>query len=350
VSVRAPAERWEDDDVLRTLPEPVPVLGDGTIVTDPASTPDATALGVATVRTRTSLVSQIVTLVAVVVPAAGILSAAGLLWGVAFRPLDLVLGLVLYVLTGLGITVGYHRYFTHRSFEAVGAVKIALAVLGAMTLQGPVTQWVTDHRKHHARSDHDGDPHSPHLAGDGFLGAVRGLWHAHVGWMFTTKGMERGAAYGRDLFEDRVIRVIDKLYLVWVAVSIGLPFLIGFAVTGSVDRGLEAMVWAGLVRIFAFEHATFAVNSICHTFGRRTYDARDQSRNNWFVAVLTFGEGWHNNHHAFPRSARHGLSLAQVDVSWMVIRLLERARLVRNVRLPTASQIARAPLAGAVSR
>jgi stearoyl-CoA desaturase (delta-9 desaturase) len=345
--------------VINVLPEPQPPQVEGprdsaTAVdeTDPAGTEapagiEAGALAVATIRERTSHVSQVVTLVAVIVPAGGILSAAGLLWGVAFRPLDLVLFLVLYVLTGLGITVGYHRFFTHRSFEAGPVVKVALAVLGAMTLQGPVTQWVTDHRKHHARSDQDGDPHSPHLSGGGFVGAVRGLWHAHVGWMFTTKGMERGSIYGRDLFEDRTIRVIDRLYLVWVAISIGLPFLIGYAVTGSVARGVEAMVWAGLVRIFAFEHATFAVNSICHTFGRRTYEARDQSRNNWFVALLTFGEGWHNNHHAFPRSARHGLEHVQVDVSWIVIRSLERLHLARNLRVPTTAQIARAPRAGA---
>ncbi|HUY31038.1 MAG TPA: fatty acid desaturase [Acidimicrobiales bacterium] len=300
------------------------------------------SLDVATVRERTSTVSRVVTLVAVVVPAGALLSAAGVLWGVAFRPLDLVLFLVLYVLTGLGITVGYHRFFTHRSFDAGPVVKVALAILGAMTLQGPVTQWVTDHRKHHARSDRDGDPHSPHLSGDGLVGTARGLWHAHVGWMFTTKGMERGAAYGRDLVEDPTIQLIDRLYLVWVALSVGLPFLVGFAVTGSVARGVEALVWAGLVRIFAFEHATFAVNSICHTFGRRTFEARDQSRNNWFVAILTFGEGWHNNHHAFPRSARHGLHARQLDVSWIVIRTLERLGLARNLRVPTPAQVVRA--------
>jgi stearoyl-CoA desaturase (delta-9 desaturase) len=298
-------------------------------------------LSLATVREKTSLVSRIVTLIAVIVPAAGILSIAGVLWGVAFEPLDLVLFVILYVLTGLGITVGYHRFFTHKSFEAGPIVKVSLAILGAMTLQGPVTQWVTDHRKHHARSDAEGDPHSPHLAGDGFLGAVRGLWHAHVGWMFSTKGMERGDAYGRDLFEDRTIRIIDKLYLVWVALSVGLPFLIAFAITGSAARGVEALVWAGLVRIFCFEHATFAVNSICHTFGRRTYDVKDESRNNWLIALLTFGEGWHNNHHAFPRSARHGLKRIQFDVSWMVIRALERCHLARNLRVPTKTQLAR---------
>jgi stearoyl-CoA desaturase (delta-9 desaturase) len=261
----------------------------------------------------------------------------------------LVLFCVFYVLTGLGITVGYHRFFTHRSFEAVAPVKVALAILGAMTLQGPVTQWVTDHRKHHARSDQEGDPHSPHLSGDGFVGAVKGLWHAHMGWMFSTKGMERSMAYGRDLLEDRTIRMIDRLYLVWVGLSFGVPFLVGAAIGGSWALGVEAMVWAGLIRVFAFEHSTFAVNSICHTFGRRAYEARDQSRNNWVVALLVFGEGWHNNHHAFPRSARHGLGRLQLDLSWWTIRCLEKLRLARSVRVPTAAQLARTPRASAVS-
>ncbi len=303
------------------------------------------ALGIGTVRARTTRVSQVVTLVAVIVPAGGVLSAAGLAWGIAFRPLDLWCFLGFYVLTGLGITVGYHRLFTHRSFEAAPPIRVALAILGAMTLQGPVTQWVTDHRKHHARSDAEGDPHSPHLSGPGVLGTIRGLAHAHVGWLFATKGMERGERYARDLYEDRAIRLVDRLYLVWVLASVGLPFLVGLAVTGSTDRALEVMVWAGLVRIFAFEHATFSVNSICHTFGRRPYEARDESRNNWVVALLTFGEGWHNNHHAFPRSARHGLERAQVDVSWMVIALLARCGLASSLRLPTPAQRAHVALA-----
>jgi stearoyl-CoA desaturase (delta-9 desaturase) len=308
-----------------------------------ALVPDATKLAVATTREQTSRVSQVVTLVAVIGPVIGLFSAMGLFWGVGFRLTDLVLFVAFYVVCGLGITVGYHRYFTHKSFEAAWGVKVALAILGAMTLQGPVTQWVTDHRKHHARSDQEGDPHSPHLSGDGFVGTVKGLWHAQVGWMFATKGMERGRVYGRDLYEDRTIRVVDRLYLVWVALSLGLPFLLGAWIGGSWADGVEAMVWAGLVRIFAFEHATFAVNSICHTFGRRTYDARDQSRNNWFVALLVFGEGWHNNHHAFPKSARHGLARGQLDLSWLVIRGLERLRLASRLRLPTAAQLERTP-------
>jgi stearoyl-CoA desaturase (delta-9 desaturase) len=331
--------------VTTRSPAPEPVAPVAEAVPEPA-VPDAANLGLATAREHTSWVSRIVTLVAVTVPPVGLLSVMGLLWGVGFRPADLVLFVVFYLLCGLGITVGYHRCFTHKSFEPSWGVKVTLAILGSMTLQGPVTQWVTDHRKHHARSDQPGDPHSPHLSGDGFLGAVKGLWHAHIGWMFTTKGMERGKAYGRDLYEDRTIRVIDHLYLVWVACSLGLPLLLGAAIGGSWSAGVEAMVWAGLVRILAFEHATFAVNSVCHTFGKRAFEARDESRNNWVVALLVFGEGWHNNHHAFPKSARHGLARGQFDASWLVIRGLARAGLVRSVRLPTPAQLARtAPVA-----
>jgi stearoyl-CoA desaturase (delta-9 desaturase) len=287
----------------------------------------------------------VVTLVAVIGPIVGLCSAMGAFWGVGFRLSDLLLFLAFYFFCGLGMTVGYHRYFTHKSFQTNTAVKVALGVLGAMTLQGPVTQWATDHRKHHARSDEEGDPHSPHLSGDGLLGAVKGLWHAHLGWMFTTKGMERGIDYGRDLYEDRTVRIVDRLYLLWVLVSLALPFLIGAALAGSWSGGVEAMVWAGAVRIFAFEHATFSVNSICHTFGRRAYRLSDESRNNWVVAALVFGEGWHNNHHAFPRSARHGLRRRQFDISWLVIRSMERLGLAWGVRLPTAAQRERTPIA-----
>jgi stearoyl-CoA desaturase (delta-9 desaturase) len=245
----------------------------------------------------------------------------------------------MYVVCAFGTTIGFHRYFTHLGFKARAPVKATLAILGCMTMQGPLTQWVTDHRKHHALSDQEGDPHSPHAGhGDGVAGAVRGFVHAHVGWLFTLKGLERGREYGKDLFEDTLIRWIDRLYLVWVAVTLGIPFGIGYAVGGSVAAGLEAMVWGGLLRIFLYQHATFSVNSICHMFGRQDYRSRDEARNNWIVALLVFGEGWHNNHHAFPASARHGLHRFQVDLSWLVIRGMEKLGLVWNVRVPDAAQ------------
>lgn len=299
---------------------------------------------VATVRERTSLGSRIVTLVAVVVPFLGVLSAAGVLWGVALHPLDLVLFAAMYLFCGLGITVGYHRLFSHRSFQTGPVLRATLAIAGCMSTQGPVTQWVTDHRKHHAMSDRDGDPHSPHGHGDGWVGVVTGLYHAHMGWLFRTKGMERGRVYGRDLYEDPLIRRIDRLYLVWLALSLLIPFAIAWAVTGSTARGVEALVWAGLVRIFVFDHVTWSVNSICHTFGRRDYATSDESRNVWYLSLPTFGEAWHNNHHAFPGSARHGLGRRQLDPSWWTIRALERLGLVWNVKVPSAERRARRAL------
>jgi len=308
--------------------------------------PDATTAPpppviIGTARAQTSPGSRLVTLAAVAIPLIGVLSAAGVLWGVALRPLDLGLFAVLYVFCGLGITIGYHRLFSHRSFQTSSWLRGTLAIAGAMSTQGPVTQWVTDHRRHHAHSDRDGDRHSPHGHGDGWLGPLKGLFHAHMGWLFTTKGMERGAAWGGDLYNDAVIWRIDRLYVVWLVLGLGIPFALGWAITASVTGGIEAFVWAGLVRVFVFDHVTWSVNSICHTFGRRQFATTDESRNVGVVAVLTFGEGWHNNHHAFPGSARDGLGRYQVDVSWLVIRGLERLGLVWNVKVPTRDRIAR---------
>jgi stearoyl-CoA desaturase (delta-9 desaturase) len=305
----------------------------------PAPTPlPAAPVLVATVRPRTSLISQVVTLVAVVVPPLGVVAVGGALWGVAFHPGDLAIMGGMYVVCAFGITIGFHRYFTHKSFEARAPVKAVLAILGCMTMQGPLTQWVTDHRKHHALSDQEGDPHSPHAGQDeGIGGMFKGFVHAHVGWMFSNLGMEQGRHYGKDLYDDRLIRTIDRLYLLWVVATLGIPFGIGYAL-GGLSYGVEGLLWGGLVRIFLYQHATFSVTSICHMFGRRDYDVRDESRNNWVVAVLVFGEGWHNNHHAFPASARHGLRRFQIDVSWWVIRGLEKLGLVWNVRLPSQAQ------------
>ena len=295
-------------------------------------------VAVGTVRPRTTFASQLAGVVAVVVPPIGVLSAMGVLWGVAFRPLDLWVLLGMYVFCGLGITVGWHRYFSHKSFETSRTLRAVLAVAGSMAVQGPLTQWVTDHRKHHALSDRDGDPHSPHAGREpGVVSAALGLLHAHVGWLFATKGMERGPDYARDLYADLLIRWIDRLYLLWVVLSLGIPFAVGYAFGGTA-QGLETMVWAGLVRIFAFQHVTFSINSICHMFGRQAYRARDESRNVWYLAPLSFGESWHNNHHAFPASARHGLDRFQLDFSWWTIRALERLRLVWDVKRPSDDQ------------
>ena len=214
-----------------------------------------------------------------------------LLWNVAFHPVDLAIMAGMYVVCAFGITIGFHRYFTHRSFEARAPVKATLAILGCMTMQGPLTQWVTDHRKHHALSDQEGDPHSPHAGhGDGVRATLKGFVHAHVGWMFTNLGMEQGRLYGKDLYEDRLVRAIDRLYLLWVVATLGIPFAIGYAI-GGWEGGVEGLIWGGLVRIFLYQHATFSVNSICHMFGRRDYRSRDESRNNWVVARARLRRG-----------------------------------------------------------
>jgi stearoyl-CoA desaturase (Delta-9 desaturase) len=284
----------------------------------------------------------VVTLIAVVVPPLGLLAAMGVLWDVAFHWVDLLLFAGFYVVCAFGTTIGFHRYFTHRGFETGVAIKATLAILGCMTMQGPLTQWVTDHRKHHALSDKPGDPHSPHVGhGEGVIGALRGFAHAHVGWLFSNLGMEQGREYASDLYDDPVVRLIDRLYLLWVVLTLALPFAIGYWVGGTLDAGVAALVWGGLVRIFAYQHATFSVNSICHMFGGRQYRSRDEARNNRLVSLLVFGEGWHNNHHAFPASARHGLDRGQIDVSWWVIRALARLGLVWNVKTPDAAQLER---------
>jgi stearoyl-CoA desaturase (delta-9 desaturase) len=299
--------------------------------------------------TGPSRISRVVTLVAVVVPPLGLVWAMAALWGGAFRWVDLALLAGMYLLCAFGTTVGFHRLFTHRGFEAGPGVRAALGILGCMTMQGPIAQWVTDHRRHHALSDRPGDPHSPHVGhGDGLGGSVRGFVHAHVGWLFTNLGTEQ-RQWGKDLDDDRLVRTIDRLYLLWVALGLAIPFAVGYAVGGTWQSGVAGLVWGGLVRIFLYQHATFSVNSVCHMFGRQDFRSRDEARNNWVVALLVFGEGWHNNHHAFPASARHGLRRFQVDPSWWLIRGLERLGLVWNVRVPDPRQLERRRLQNAAS-
>ncbi len=307
------------------------------MTTDPLE-PRAPLVG--TVRDTPLLSARIITLIAIIVPPLALLSITGLLWGVAVRPIDLITFAVLYVVCGLGITIGFHRLFSHRAFKTTRTLTALWAILGSMTLQGPVTQWVTDHRKHHALSDKEGDPHSPHHGyGSDWRGVLKGLWHAQVGWLLTTKGLERGKRYGKDLYADPLIRWIDRLYMVWLVLSLAIPFAVGYLVGGgSLALGFECFVWAGLLRVFVFDHLTWSVNSICHMFGRRDFPTGDESRNFWPLALPVFGEAWHNNHHAFPGSARHGLTWRQVDVSWMISRGMERVRLVWDVKVPTAKR------------
>jgi stearoyl-CoA desaturase (Delta-9 desaturase) len=255
---------------------------------------------------------------------------------------------ITYTLTGLGITVGYHRLFTHRSFKTTRSLRVLLAVLGSMAVEGPLLEWVATHRKHHRFSDHPGDPHSPHLDhAPGWRGALHGLAHAHVGWMFRGKDMANPARYAKDLLADRDLRFISRSFPLWVAVGLALPFGLGVALTGSVAGGLTGLLWGGAVRILLLHHVTFSINSLCHYFGRRPFATGDESRNLAWLAPLAFGEGWHNNHHAFPTSARHGLGRRQPDPSAWLIGGLERCHLAWDVvRIsPEHQQAKRSPAA-----
>jgi stearoyl-CoA desaturase (Delta-9 desaturase) len=286
--------------------------------------------------------SPVAAFVNVAVPPVGLLFAMGLLWGVALHPVDVIVLVGLYAATGLGITVGLHRLFTHRSFQARRWVQAVLAVLGSMAVEGFVIDWVADHRCHHAHSDVEGDPHSPHVGrAPGLRGRLAGLWHAHMGWIFRRGPVERRLTYAKDLCEDGMIRAIDRAYPLWVVLTLGIPFAIGYAVGGTPARGFETLVWGGLIRILLVHHATWSVNSICHTYGTRPYRARDESRNNWLLALPTLGEAWHNNHHAFPSSAVLGLDRRQLDLGAVLIRGLERVGLVWNVHRPEPAQRAR---------
>ena len=253
-------------------------------------------------------------------------------WDGLLRPSDVIVFLCLYTLTGLGVTVGFHRLFTHRSFKARPAVRAVLAALGSAAIEGPVISWVADHRKHHAFSDQAGDPHSPHVDhGVGLSGALRGLSHAHIGWLFRHDQRGSRSRYAPDLLRDPVVRFVDKTFFVWAVGGLAVAFGLGVAIGGTVGAGLTALLWGGGVRMFVLHHVTYSINSICHVFGRRRYATRDESRNVSWLALLSFGESWHNNHHAFPTSARHGLGRWQLDPSAVVIRGLEATGLAWDV-------------------
>jgi len=275
-------------------------------------------------RTITGLVTGL--------PVAGLVVAVWQAWDGLLRPSDLLVFAIVYVLTGLGVTVGFHRLLTHRSFKAGPLVRGTLAVLGSAAIEGPAISWVADHRKHHAFSDRPGDPHSPHVDhGIGWLGALRGLLHAHVGWLFRHDQRGARSRYAPDLLRDPVIRFVDRSFAVWAVGGLAAAFGLGVAIGGSVEAGLTALLWGGAVRLFVLHHVTYSINSICHAFGRRRFRTKDESRNVFWLALPSFGESWHNNHHAFPTSACHGLGRWQLDPSALVIGGLERCGLAWDV-------------------
>ena len=279
-------------------------------------------------ETRDRIITGLVT----ALPILALAVAAWRSWEGLLRPSDLAVFGVLYVLTGLGVTVGFHRHLTHRSFKTRPAVRAVLAILGSAAIEGPVISWVADHRKHHAFADREGDPHSPHVDhGVGWRGALRGLLHAHLGWLFRHDQRGARARYAPDLLADPVIRFVDRTFVIWALAGLAAAFGLGVAIGGSTAAGLTGLLWGGGVRLFVLHHATYSINSICHVFGRRAFDTADESHNVSWLALPTFGEAWHNNHHAFPTSARHGLAHGQIDLSAMVIRGLEAAGLAWDV-------------------
>jgi stearoyl-CoA desaturase (delta-9 desaturase) len=279
-------------------------------------------------ETRDRIITGIVT----VVPFLAVGVAGWQLWADLLRWSDIAVFAIMYTLTGLGVTVGFHRLLTHRSFATSRPMRGLFGVLGSAAIEGPVISWVADHRKHHAFADKEGDPHSPHVDhGGGWRGAIKGLWHSHVGWLFIHT--QRGAKqrYAPDLMKDPVIRFVDRTFLVWAIGGLGMAFCLGFFIGGSFYAGLTGLLWGGGVRMLVVHHVTYSINSLCHFFGRRDYATPDHSRNLMWLAPFTFGESWHNNHHAFPTSAAHGLRRREIDFSAMVIRALESVGLVWDV-------------------
>jgi stearoyl-CoA desaturase (delta-9 desaturase) len=254
------------------------------------------------------------------------------LWASLLGWNDIVVFVVLYLLTGLGVTVGFHRLLTHRSFRTTRPVRALLAILGSAAIEGPVISWVADHRKHHAFADQQGDPHSPHVGhGHGWRGALRGLLHAHVGWLFLHTDRGRHTRYAPDLLADPLVSWVDRTFLVWALAGLGSAFGLGWLLGGTLHDGLTGFLWGGAVRMLVVHHATYSVNSLCHFFGRRRFDTGDESRNLAWLAPLSLGEAWHNNHHAFPTSAKHGLRRWELDPSALVIRALEGVGLAWDV-------------------
>jgi len=279
-------------------------------------------------ETRDRIITGIVTFV----PFAGLGFVAWQLWQSALHWHDLIVFGIAYLLTGIGVTVGFHRLLTHRSFKTGTAVRATLAALGSAAIEGPVIAWVADHRKHHAFSDREGDPHSPHVDhGHGWRGALAGLFHAHMGWLFihTHRGCKQ--RYAPDLIADPAIRFVDRTFLLWVAVGLAVPFGLGVAIGGTVTEGLWGLLWGGAVRMLVLHHVTYSINSLCHFFGRQRFRTGDESRNLLWLALPSLGEAWHNNHHAFPTSAAHGMRRWEIDPSALLIRLLEKLGLAWDV-------------------
>ncbi|MEV6621092.1 acyl-CoA desaturase [Amycolatopsis sp. NPDC051106] len=273
------------------------------------------------------------------VPFLALLVAVPLVWGWGMTWVDLALAAAFYVFATLGVTVGYHRYFTHGAFKASRPLRVALAIAGSMAVQGSVIFWVASHRRHHAFADREGDPHSPWLFGTSASALLRGFWHAHMGWMFSRE-VTNADRFAPDLVADGDLRVVNRYFWLWITLSLALPALLGGLLTWSWWGAVTAFFWAGLVRIAFLHHVSWSVNSVCHLIGERPFASRDKAANFWPLAVLSMGESWHNSHHADPTCARHGVLRGQVDISARVIWAFERLGWATDVRWPKADRLA----------
>jgi stearoyl-CoA desaturase (delta-9 desaturase) len=315
-----------------TAPAPAPVAVPDE-ATDTADTADGTLGG-----DRQSRTEQVLLGLFIVVPFLALVAAVPVAWGWGLGWVDVAIALVMYVVAGHGITVGFHRYFTHGSFKARRPLKIALAVAGSLAIEGPVVRWVADHRKHHAFSDREGDPHSPWRFGETVPALAKGLLYAHVGWMFDIEQTNQ-RKYAPDLLKDPDVVKVSKAFPALVAASLLLPPLVGGLVTWSWQGALTAFFWGSLVRVALLHHVTWSINSICHALGERPFKSRDKSGNVWWLAVLSMGESWHNLHHADPTCARHGVLKGQVDSSARIIWAFERLGWAYDVRWPRAERL-----------
>jgi stearoyl-CoA desaturase (delta-9 desaturase) len=275
----------------------------------------------------------------IAVPLLAVAAAVPVAWGWGLGWHDIVIALVMYAVSGHGITVGFHRYFTHGAFKAKKALRVAMAVAGSLAIEGPVIRWVADHRRHHAYSDKEGDPHSPWRYGSNLKSLIKGLWHAHVGWMFDMEQTNQ-ARFAPDLLADRAIVRVSKAFPWLTAASLLVPPLVGYLWSGFAWQGaVTAFFWASLVRVATLHHVTWSINSICHAIGKKPFAARDESRNVWWLAIPSMGESWHNLHHADPTAARLGVLKGQLDTSARVIWAFEKLHLAYDVRWPSAERI-----------
>lgn len=297
--------------------------------------------GVHVASERDIVIQRRVMLVVTTVPLVGLVYAIVQMWGWGINGTDLGLLIGFYIFTGLGVTAGFHRLFTHKSFEAVRPVRWLYAVAGSMAIQGALIDWVATHRRHHAYSDEVGDPHSPHLdSATGVKGILRGLAHAHMGWLFAPDGTDN-QVWAPDLLDEPGMVRIHRAFPWLVLISFVAPAILGGLISWSIAGAISGFAWGALIRIFLLHHVTWSINSICHFYGTRPFESRDHARNNFVMALLAFGEGWHNAHHAFPASARHGLRWWEIDFAWITIRLMKLVGLVKSVKIPSATQLAR---------